>query len=58
MSVEETKPVEVAEAQPVVEEVKTELPVVEGKTAEEVQEALEKSAAQGESFVVDSSALG
>lgn len=53
MSVEETKPVEVAEAKPVVEEVKTELPVVEGKTPEEVQAALEKSAAQGESFVVE-----
>lgn len=54
MSVEETKPVvEVAEAKPVVEEAKTELPVVEGKTPEEVQAALEKSAAQGESFVVE-----
>lgn len=53
MSVEETKPVvEVAEAKPVVEEAKMELPVVEGKTPEEVQEALEKSAAQGECHIV------
>lgn len=53
MSTEENQQVveavEVTEAQPVVEESKTEtLPVVEGKTPEEVQAALEKSAAQGE----------